>query len=124
MVDHAMHIHCAGGDVDGRPSTPQDATASQDAATQGPSIRERIAALSGRMRRIPHLTPEDSAALQAAFQAEDLSRVQVLLVDLFALTKCALQAETITKSCRHRHSLAKCGRHHKRIQAPDDVQHV
>lgn len=59
------------------PEVLQSPTASQDAESEH-SIRARFAALSGRIRRQPPLSPEDSDALLAAFQAPDVTCVQVI----------------------------------------------
>lgn len=88
QLDMTLRAIPAGGHEHGQSSTPQVAGESQVPAAQGPSIRERIAALSGRMRRVPNLTHEDSAALQAAFQSEDLSRVQVFADRSFGVIAC------------------------------------
>lgn len=68
----------AGHEEQIRLEVPQSPTASHDADREH-SFRARFAALSGRIRRQPPLSPEDSEALLAAFQAPDMTRVQVQL---------------------------------------------
>lgn len=77
----------AGEPEHGRPEALQSPTESRD-VEQHDGIRARIAALPGRIRRGAPLSHEDSAALKAAFQANDLAHVQVHFLTAYVRHYC------------------------------------
>lgn len=74
--DVNLHRWLAGEPQHGGSGTLPPPAAPRD-TNRNDGIRARIAALPARMRRGAPLSPQDSAALQAVFQATNLAHVQV-----------------------------------------------